>query len=331
MPEQEKIQEPQHKAVSKHLVGAVPVVETTTTVEDARALLRSKAKIFEDMSFVYVLTKERKLAGVVSLSNLLEIHDATTTKIGDVMNKNFPFVHPHTHQENAIKIAIANNVMSLPVVDKNGIFVGALTPKDILAILHEEHIEDLLHFGGIHISESFIDIFKAKIGTLIKLRLPWLVIGLIGGMLATSIAQLFETTLQQELTLAFFIPVIVYMSAAVGAQTQTIYIRAVALEKINTKKYLAREIGISMIIGFVVSILIALYTILVFKTASVALIVALAMFINVILAVVLAIFIPWLFNRAGKDPALGSGPFATILQDILSLLIYFSVAAALLF
>lgn len=330
MSKEKQIVIPFHKSVSRYLKGEVPTVGSRTTVLEAMALLNKKVKSFEDINYLYVLTKEKKLAGMVPLAGLLAASSKSNTLMQDLMFKDFPTIRPHTHQELAVKIALESNLTSLPIVDKNGIFVGALTQKEILSILREEHVEDLLQFSGIYTEQPLIDVFKAKAGNLIKLRLPWLILGLAGGMLATYIVQLFEVTLQNELTLVFFIPVIVYMSGAVNVQTQTLFIRGLALEKINIRKYLAREIIIGFIIGLVSSTLIALYALTLFQSATIALIVGVAMLAGVTSSVIIAVLIPWLLMRFGKDPAVGSGPFSTIIQDILSIVIYLTTALIIL-
>ena len=330
MKKEDAIVIPSYKSVSRYLVEAVPTVGPHMNVKEVLVLLQEKAKTYEDINYLYVLTKEKKLAGMIPLSGLLAASSESATMMQDLMFKEPVTIRPHTHQERAVKMAIENKLTSLPIIDKNGIFVGALTQRNILHILREEHVEDLLHFGGIQADQPLVDIFKARTGSLIKLRLPWLILGLAGGMIATYIVQLFEVTLQKELTLAFFIPVIVYMSGAVNTQTQTLFIRGLALEKINVRKYLAREIIIGFVIGLVSSALIALYALSLFQNATVALIVGISMLAGVTSSVIFAVFIPWLLLRSGKDPAIGSGPFSTIIQDILSIVIYFLVASAIL-
>ena len=179
--------------------------------------------------------------------------------------------------------------------------------------------------------EPITDIVKFRISRLVRLRLPWLLLGLLGGIVATLIVRFFEAALEQKLALAFFIPVIVYMSDAVGTQTETLFIRALAIEKISLKRYLLKETAIGFLIGLVLSALMFLYALLIFGDRPVAVIVGVSLLLGSTLAVFLATFVPILLRRFGKDPAVGAGPFTTILQDIVSLIIYFLVAAAILF
>ena len=178
--------------------------------------------------------------------------------------------------------------------------------------------------------EPITDIVKFSISRLLKLRLPWLLVGLLGGIIATLIVRFVEGALEQKLALAFFIPVIVYMSDAVGTQTETLFIRALAIEKINLKKYLFKETIIGFFMGAVLSVLLYFYAVLVFDDVSVAAIVGVSMIISSIFAVLIATFVPLLLRSFGKDPAVGAGPFTTIVQDILALLVYFLVASLIL-
>jgi len=141
--------------------------------------------------------------------------------------------------------------------------------------------------------------------------------------------KVFEHTLTKELSLAFFIPVIVYMNAAVGNQTQTIFVRYSSIEKISFKKSFWYEFRASIIVAAVLSFTIFIFALFWFGM-TVANIVAISMFTGVVSSVMIGTLIPWVFEKLRKDPAIGSGPFTTIIQDLLSILIYFSIASALL-
>ena len=197
--------------------------------------------------------------------------------------------------------------------------------KPIFLAIH--HHKAMGHLAREHIT----DIVNFSISKLIKLRLPWLVLGLVGGMFATEIVKFFEDTLQRKLTLAFFIPVIAYMSDAVGTQTETLFIRALSIEKINIRKYLIKEVSIGLVMGIFMGLMMYAYAAFAFDDLSVAAIVGLAMIINATIAVLIATHVPLLLRKFGVDPAVGAGPFTTIVQDILSLLVYFAVAYLIIF
>jgi len=183
--------------------------------------------------------------------------------------------------------------------------------------------------------QPITDIVKFSATRLVKVRLPWLIVGLVGGMFATLIVRFFEGALLEKLALAFFIPVIVYMSDAymsdaVGTQTETLFIRALVIEKIDLGKYLAKEIVVGFLLGSVLGVLLFAYSMAVFGDLNVSIIVGLSIIISSIFSVVIATLVPLILRRFGKDPAIGAGPFTTIAQDILALLIYFVIAAVII-
>ena len=177
----------------------------------------------------------------------------------------------------------------------------------------------------------YADDAKEKVGFLLRLRLPWLIIGLVGGTLASFLVSRFEEILSQNISLAFFLPLIVYMSDAVGTQTETIFVRNLAKGKVNFLTYLIKELFIGVGLGIIFAVLIGLITEFWIRSPEITLTVSLAMFINVSLAPAIAIIVPEIIFKEHKDPALGAGPFTTIVQDIISILIYFLVAAWILF
>ncbi len=172
---------------------------------------------------------------------------------------------------------------------------------------------------------------KETLGSLLKERLPWLAVGLLGGILATIIVSYFKDTLSKNLPLAFFLPVIVYMSDAIGTQTETIYVRNLAKFKDNFFKYLFKEILVGLTFGIIFGLLITLFAKWWFNSDEIALSVGLAMFINATIAPVVSLIIPEILFKEHTDPALGSGPFTTVIQDIISLSIYLLIATVIIF
>lgn len=175
-----------------------------------------------------------------------------------------------------------------------------------------------------------IDDTHTRISVLIKLRLPWLVVGLIGGLLASFLVSQFEDILSQDIRLAFFVPLIVYISDAVGTQTETIYVRNLAKFKDNFYKYLFKESLIGLCLGGIFGVVTGVFAYLWLNSLSTALTVALAMFVNVAVSPIVALIVPEILFKEHADPALGGGPFTTVLQDIISLTIYFLIASLII-
>lgn len=284
----------------------------------------------ESLMDIYVTDREQHLLGVVPLPLLLK--SEPLKKLNDLLQKPSVYVHPGTDRERAARLAIHHEVDTLPVLDKEHHLIGILPGKSLMKILHEESLEDLLRSAGYRRShkERFIDVLGERITGLIRARLPWLLLGLLGGMLGTFLVSLFEGALRQHVVLAFFMPVIVYMADAVGTQTEALYLRLYDTGEFKVRSYLFRELQVAIGIGLISAPLIFLYTILIFQTIKIGVIVSLAMLVTSLVSVLIATLIPTILVSLKKDPALGSGPFATAVQDILSLLIYFAIAAALL-
>src|SRR5688572_3235121 len=159
----------------------------------------------------------------------------------------------------------------------------------------------------------YVDDATEEVGLLIRLRLPWLVVGLIVGTGITFVVSRFETVLNEQVSLAFFIPVIVYMSDAVGTQTETIYVRNLSLRQAKFSVYLVKELLLGLIIGAVSGFLIGSFAWLWLSAAKVAITVGLATFASITSSAVIALIIPTLLHKFGhSDPAVGAGPFTTV-------------------
>jgi magnesium transporter len=319
-------------AYAKHTIGEhiVPFNLTFSkdeTVEKTLLFIQKKIGSWPNTESIFVLDSDNKLLGFAELKKLLSAKPKET--LGNVMDNDFDFLTDRPHQNTAIKLAIKERVESIPVTDQNGHFLGIIDAGQILKIMHEEHIEKLMRFSGVVNSETFVDAYKSKVAVSVRSRLPWLLLGLTGGIVSTFIIQVFDHTLEEELALAFFIPLVVYINAAVGYQTQTIFVRSITFDKIALLKVLLYEFKVGIIVGAILSV--ATFVISSFWIGfSVSEIVALSMFGGILTSVLLGVLIPWLLEKAGKDPAIGSGPFTTIVQDLISVGVYFSIASLLL-
>ncbi len=172
---------------------------------------------------------------------------------------------------------------------------------------------------------------KEKMSLLIEHRLPWLVVGLVGGMGLTLVASQFEHVLSQDIHVAFFIPVIVYMADAVGTQTGTVYVRNLQKKRTHFSIYLIKESILGLFLGLLFGSIIGLFAFLVFKSLDVALAVGTSMLVTMTFAPALALIVPNLIKKEHQDPAIGSGPFTTVIQDFISLFTYFLIASLILF
>jgi magnesium transporter len=154
-------------------------------------------------------------------------------------------------------------------------------------------------------------------------RLPWLLVGLLGSMLATWIMTRFEKTLEERLVIAFFIPAIVYLADAIGTQSEAIAVRGLSYSKSTLKQLVAGELWTGILIGISLALFIFPSIFFVFNDARLALVVSLSVVVAGACASSIGLLFPWILAQLGKDPAYGSGPVATIVQDVLSLVTYF--------
>jgi magnesium transporter len=195
-----------------------------------------------------------------------------------------------------------------------------------MAILRGEHIEDLHRLAGIQRENAQArHAIEAPPTRRARDRLPWLLVGFLGSFLATFVMSRFEHLLEARLAVAFFVPGIVYLADAIGTQTEAIAVRGLSLSRASLRHLLAGELRTGSLIGAVLGALSFPAVWLAFQDVWLALAVALAILTAGMTATTIGLLFPWVLASAGKDPAFGSGPVATIIQDVLSLLIYFMV------
>lgn len=313
------------------MLKRIPTARPNETVAEAKERLLDPSAAWDAVNYVYILDSKNHLTGVASIKELL---GSKPNGLMGQFEKNgkraMTMVHPHSQLPVVAARAIVGGVKALPVVDTNNVFLGIIGTDTILKTLEHEHVRSLLSLSGWHSHITFLDVITARITKVIMWRTPWLVAGLFGGMVATGIVGAFEKGLTQVIELAFFMPIIVYMASAVGTQTQTIFIRNLAIEKVRIRTYAIRELIVDVVIGITAALIIFPFAWLVTGATAIAFVVSLALLLVILIAGAVALTIPLILMRFKLDPSVGSGPFTTIIQDILSLIIYFTVATVFL-
>jgi magnesium transporter len=269
-----------------------------------------------------------KLVGVLRIEDLLGA--SPEVRVGDIMDEDPPAVARGVDQEKAAWKAVQHGESALAVVDDTGRFVGFIPPDRLLAVLLHEHEEDMARVSGFLRDTSMArSASEEPISKRFWHRVPWLLLGLAGALLAADIVGFFEKELQANVMIAFFIPGIVYLADAVGTQTEALIIRGLSVG-VPIGRVFRREILTGLVIGLVLAIV--FYPIGLWRWGGdgVVLAVALAIFAACATASVVALALPWGLNRLGIDPAFGSGPLATVVQDLLSIVIYLVIATAIL-
>jgi magnesium transporter len=314
-----------HEPVASHVVGSVLRAHAGDTVGATLARLADEKPA--SVELVLVVEKDGKLAGVVPIAKLFAAQ--AQSSLGDAMDRDFPRARPDDDQEQVASLALHRGVDALPVVDRSGVPLGVMPSQALLQVLRREHVEDLHVLAGIQREASqarhAIDDPPMR---RVRHRLPWLLAGLVGSALATAAMAGFEQTLSAQIAVAFFVPGIVYLADAIGTQSEAIAVRGLSLTRMGIGHLLGGELRTGMLLGAILGLASFLPILLVFGDARLAGAVATAIFAAGAMAASLGLLLPWWFARSGRDPALGSGPIATIIQDVLSLLVYLGVVRA---
>ncbi|MGC8924052.1 MAG: magnesium transporter [Candidatus Micrarchaeia archaeon] len=310
----------------KRMISNVPITLHNATVNAVISELLTNSGKYEAIDYVYVLNTNKVLVGVVSIKELLT--SPKSKKISEIMQTHIVTVKPHTNQERVVYLALSKGIRAVPVVDKEGHFLGVVPYNTILEIFHHEFSNDLLRFGGIlHRTGKEFEILKLPILSVVKFRLPWLIIGVIGGFISASVVSGFEAVLSKYILLAAFIPVLAYLSDSVGTQSESLIVRSLALDpSMSIKKYISRELLVAFLLAVSCALMLGFIAYIGWNSLMLGLIVGFSMMLSIIAAVIISTSLPIIFDRLGIDPAFASGPFATLISDIVTLVIYFTVA-----
>jgi magnesium transporter len=305
-------------------VSSVPRAHPGSRAGDVREALAATS--FETAVDVAVCDGEQ-LVGLAPIERVLAADPGTM--LGELVGET-TVVTASLDREQVASQAAQGVRRSVAVVDEDGRFLGIVPPEKLLLVLLAEHEEDVARLGGLRASTSLARAASEEpVRRRLWHRLPWLVIGLLGAMVSAVIVGAFEEQIREEVLLALFVPAVVYMADAVGTQTEAVVIRGMAVG-VPIRRVLWRELGAGAIIGVLIGVSFFLFALAVWGNTRVAATVAIALFVSSSIATLIAMVLPYALARAGHDPAFGSGPLATVIQDLLSILVYFSVGVVLL-
>jgi magnesium transporter len=305
---------------AEHVARRVPCASPSELAGDVRRALAGQR--YESADTIAVL-EDGRLGGLVEIEALLAADE--DTPIGSLVAAEPTVVHPGVDQERAVHHLVRSGASSLAVVDEHGAFLGLIPPGRMLAVLVEEHDEDLARLGGfLSSTESARSAAEEPVGRRFWHRIPWLLLGLAGAAVAAAIVGSFEDELEEEVLLAFFVPSVVYMADAVGTQTEAVVIRGLAVG-VAPGRVVVRELVTGLLVGAAIGAAFMPLAWVVWGSGEVAVAVALALLASCSVATLVAMGLPFLLHRLGRDPAFGSGPLATVIQDLLSIVIYFAV------
>jgi magnesium transporter len=308
------------ESAAAHATTHVPMVDPSMRARDLWNLLAGRQ--FESASHVVVCDASR-FVGAVAIEDVLSAPGET--RVESLMDRGAPVVAPGVDQEVAAWKAVRHGESALAVVDADGRFVGIIPPRRLVAVLLAEHEEDLMRLGGfLRNSSAARATSEEPAHRRFWHRLPWLLMGLGGAVVTAGLVGRFESRLQLNVMVAFFMPGIVYLADAVGTQTETVVVRGLSLG-VPMTRMVVREILAVLAIGLTLGALAVPVVWWQWHDASLAVAVGVSIFAASSTATAVGITLPWVFDRLGIDPAVGSGPLATVLQDLFSIWVYLAV------
>ncbi|HDQ72154.1 MAG TPA: magnesium transporter [Chloroflexi bacterium] len=306
------------------------------TVAEALEKVRRVGREQDDIHTLYVTDAERRLLGQISLNELILAQPEE--RIASLMDIDLLWATTETDQEEAARLLQHHDLLSLPVVDQGQRLVGVITIDDAMEIMEEEVTEDffdkaaLASFTGRETGRSY-RLANGSLRDIWPVRMPFLLIAMVGGLLAGTVIGAFEHTIGSIPMLAIFIPVVMDMGGNAGTQSSTIFARALALGHINLRRFgvhLLREMSVGLSIGAVLGVVTGVIAALWQGVPALGLVVGLSLMFTTALATTLGFLIPYVLVRVGADPAAGADPIITTIKDITGLLIYFFLAYFLL-
>ena len=302
----------------------IKVNQNWTTLQCLREM-RKQAEHVKQVHTIYVVDNSNKLLGSMSLKRLLLTEK--TTVIKDIIKTDIIAVNAKEDDEDVANIMNKYNLVVIPVIDNDNKLIGRITVDDILDVVKEEAEKDYQMASGI--SED-IEI-NNNIWKLTRARLPWLLIGMIGGVLGAEVIGIFD--IKRNLELAFFIPLIAAMGGNVGVQSAAIIVQGISNNSINTDnifQQLMKEFGVALLNGLICSIIIFITTIQIGYSKDLSIAVSLSLIAVIIFAALFGTFTPLTLKKYNIDPALATGPFITTINDIFGLIIYFIIAQSII-
>ena len=300
------------------------------SVSQALSKIRETIEDTENVYTCYVISKDRKLEGVISLKELITSDDDVILE--NLMNRNYVSVHTNDDQEEVAEIIKKYDLIVLPVTDVEGRLLGIITIDDVMDVVEQEATEDFHRMAGISpVEESYL---KTSAFKMARQRISWLIILMISATFTGRIIKNYESVLQSVVILSSFIPMLMDTGGNAGAQSSTIVVRALALGEVKPKdtfKILRKEFCISFIVAVVLAAINYLRLITMTRTPlNVALVVSVTLIFVVMISKIIGAFLPVVAKSLKMDPAIMAGPLITTILDALTLTIYFKFATIFL-
>ena len=291
--------------------------------------IRKQAKDIKRVHSIYVLNKKKILIGRLSLKDL--ITSPSKSKIQEIYIPKVDYVHVNDSADEVAKLMSKYDLEAIPVVGDNNELLGRITIDDIVDFIKDEAEEDYLLAGGIMTGDIEAD---DSIFELTKARLPWLILGLFGGLGSVFILESFENIMaSKELrALFFYTPLIAAMAGNVGVQSSAIVVQGLANDVIKGSliSRLIKEVSLTILNGLILSIIIILFGLIINQSLEMSITISVSMIFVIIVAALIGTSVPIILDKFGIDPAIATGPFITTGNDVIGILLFFYIAKLIL-
>lgn len=297
------------------------------TVGETLDFLRNEEWLPEQFYHVVLVDPRRHPIGYVTLGRLLAAKRSTPLK--ELEEDSFRTVSAYADEGDVAYIFNQYHLISAPVVDRDDRLVGVITIDDAMAVLDEEHEEDILRLAGVGDESAITDTVLETL----RQRVPWLAVNLVTAIVASLVIAMFENTIQQVVALAVLMPIVASMGGNAGTQTLTVAVRALATKSLtgsNVWRVVRREALVGLLNGLAFAMVMGIVAWFWFDGVSLAAVIGIAMVVNLAIAALAGILIPLALEKAGADPALASGTFVTTVTDVVGFFAFLGLASTVL-
>ncbi len=298
-------------------------VRDNAKVNDAINEVRKNAEEIDNIYHIYVLDSTDELLGIVPLKSLLT--NPLDTPVKDILEEDLIFVTPEMDQEEVANIIQKYDLVAIPVVDKNRKMLGRITFDDIVDVIQEEASEDIQKIAGLTEEEEFsYSTFRIS-----RNRLPWLFVSLAGELISAVVLKSFQASIEQIVVASFFIPIVMAMGGSSGSQSAIVTVQSISTGDFlfgQTIKKLFKELRVAMLNAIVCTIILWVITHFIFKiNDSFSILLSVSLFVIMVNATMIGAIVPVILKKLNIDPAIATGPFVSTTNDVIGLLIYFSL------
>lgn len=303
-------------------------VRADWSIEEALNYVRRNNRYGETINVIYVTDHDGRLLDALSIRRF--IMGEPDDSVESLMDRQFIALPAYEDREKAVETIQHYDLAALPVVDSDGILLGIVTVDDVMDVAEEEATEDFHKLGSVGVLN--LSLSQARPGLLYRRRIGWLILLVLVNIFGSAAIASFEETIEKAVTLVFFLPLIVASGGNAGTQSATLMVRALATGDVRSGDWLAlwgKELGVASALGITMGLAVAALG-LWRGGPEFGLVLALAMIAVVVMGSMLGMLLPFVLERFNMDPATASAPLVTSIADIAGIIVYFSVATAIL-